>query len=230
MQLRSALTDSRLTDFLESSQFHALPAEDKLAGLVGEMERLNLPLESENLAQIYTALPAQVTSSISKREIQKIELPMRVFNQVRDALQDERLQTYLESGAYRALPAEDELAGLVGEMARLNLPLESENLAHIYSSLPAQVTSSIAKRDIQQVNLPMRVFNQVREALQDERLRTYLESASYRTLPAEDKLASLVAGRCRAWVSRLNPRTSAKFTRRFPLRCLRLSPNGRFRG
>ena len=162
-------------DYLDNGEFKNLGREDKLAAIVGEIRRLKMELDSDNLGHIYSALPGQISANVKKEDVQKVELPMKVFDQVRAALNNEDVKRYLESDEFKNLGREDKLAAIVGEIRRLKMELDSDNLGQIYSALPGQISANVKKEDVQIVMLPMKVFDQVRAALNNEDVKRYLE-------------------------------------------------------
>jgi flagellin-specific chaperone FliS len=191
-QVRAALADARMQKYLDSQGYCDLPKEDKLAALINMILELKLPLESENLAHVHSALPQRLSAATVKGDIQKVELPFKVFRQARDAIGDPRIQKHLDSPVYQGLGKADKLAELVNEILKLNITLDSENLSQIFSALPQHLSMKTVKADIQKVELPLKVFRQVRGALRNMRIQNYLESKEYQGLDKEDRLAALV--------------------------------------
>src|SRR5208283_5361485 len=158
-----------------------IPAGEKLVGIVGKIKELKLTLESDNLGQIYSALPQKLSKKVAKKDVQKIELPMAVYEQLIVALNDERVQAYLDSEEFKEIPAGEKLVGIVGKIKELKLTLESDNLGQIYSALPQKLSKKVAKKDVQLVQLPMAVYEQLIVALNDERVQAYLDKYDRQT-------------------------------------------------
>ncbi len=178
-----------IRDYLGSSEFKDLDAEDKLAALVKKIKDKKMPLQSTRLSSIYTALPLQLPGGVLKRDIRRVNLSMTVFSQLREAL--EAIRDYLSSSDFIDLSAEDKLAALVGKIKEKKLPLESSSLAQVHTALPPRLPGGVPKHDIKVVALSMKVFDQVRAGLQS--IREYLSSSEFKELNAEDKLMALVA-------------------------------------
>src|SRR5439155_1662339 len=64
-QVRHALKDDQIQAYLDSEKFQKLPRQDRLSELVNKILELQLPLESENLATIFGALPVQLSGKTS---------------------------------------------------------------------------------------------------------------------------------------------------------------------
>jgi alkylated DNA nucleotide flippase Atl1 len=178
--------------YLDSAEFAGLAKEDRLAALVNEILKLELPLESENLGHVFSALPQQLSAYRVKGDIQFVNLPLKVFEQARAAIAEARVQAYLDSAEFAGLAKEDRLAALVNEILKLGLPLESENLGHVFSALPQKLSAHRVKGEIQFVSLSLKVFEQARAAIADARVQAYLDSAEFAGLAKEDRLAALV--------------------------------------
>ncbi len=190
--IRNALNDDSMKDYLSSSEFKNQPKEEKLLSLVYKALELNLPLESENLSQIFSALLSTLPGGIKKADIHKINLPLRSAEAIRNALNDDSMKDYLSSDEFKNLPKEEKLLSLVYKAIELNLPLESENLSQIFSALPSTLPGGVKKADIQVINLPLRSAEAIRNALNDDSMKDYLSSDEFKNLPKEEKLLSLV--------------------------------------
>jgi len=200
-QLRNAIKDQRIQEFLDSDEFlnpEQTPAEDRLRALVKKIRALGLPLDSDNLGFIYSGLPARLSAKARKKDIQKVLLTEAVYDELRAAIQDERVQEFLDRDAFadpEQTPAEDRLAILVEQIRELGLPLDSDNLGHIHSGLPARLSARITKEDIQGVGLPAAVYSQLQTAIADQRIQAFLDRDAFmdpEQTPAEDRLGALV--------------------------------------
>ena len=191
--LMSSLGVKEVQEYLNSEEYEQIPKQDKLSVLVEKLLELNLPLKSGNLGHIYSGLPSQLSKWVSKKDILRVDLSFEVFQQVREAVNDSSVQEYLDSDIFFNLTKEDKLAGLVEKILELKLPLKSQNLAHIYNALPPQLSQRVDKKDIQGVDLPLRVFRQVREAINDGRIKQYLDGRGFPLLTREIRLRALVS-------------------------------------
>ncbi len=72
------------------------PANERLVGLVEKIRELGLKLDSDNLGHIYSALPNRLSAKVKKDDIQLVQLPKAVYDQLQAALSDERVQKYLK--------------------------------------------------------------------------------------------------------------------------------------
>ena len=107
----------------------------------------NFYLGTKSLYAFLTELKKQAGPEI-KDKIQIIQLPIRAYVSLVTSLRYPSIQAFLESEEFRQLAREDKLGELVRKIQELELPLESENLAHIYSALPAQLSPRVPKREI----------------------------------------------------------------------------------
>jgi hypothetical protein len=85
VQLITALANEDVQKYLDGDEYGKMSPEDRLGALVGKILDLELPLESENLGQIYSALPARLSTNIEKKNVQIVQLPLAVYKQVRKA-------------------------------------------------------------------------------------------------------------------------------------------------
>ncbi len=150
------------------------PANERLVGLVEKIRELGLKLDSDNLGHIYSALPNRLSAKVKKDDIQLVQLPKAVYDQLQAALSDERVQGYLDRELLEK-PANERLVGLVEKIRELGLKLDSDNLGQIYSALPNRLSAKVKKDDIQKVELPKAVYDQLQAALSDERVQRYLK-------------------------------------------------------
>ena len=192
VQLITALGNTGIQAYLESAAFKGTPASERLVGLLEKIREIGLPFDSDNLGQIYSALPQKLSPTVNKDDIQLVQLPKLVYDQLQKALADSRVQAYLESAAFKGTPASERLVGLLEKIREIGLPFDSDNLGHIYSALPQKLSPTVNKDDIQKVELPKLVYDQLQKALADSRVQAYLESAEFLNKPMRDRLAILI--------------------------------------
>jgi hypothetical protein len=169
LQLRESLKKERvreLTDSWQGKEGDDPEAESRLVELVVFIKRtLGLELDSENLGQIYTALP-----HVLKAKVKMVNLPLNTVLQLRAALEDQRVKDLTDDwqGKESDDPeAESRLVELVVLIKRtLGLELDSENLGQIYIALPQAL-----KAKVKIVNLPLNTVLQLRAALDDQRVK-----------------------------------------------------------
>ena len=192
-QLQTALSDERVQEYLDRDEFLDTPANERLVRLVEKIRELGLRLDSDNLGQLYSGLPDRLSDKVKKLNIQKIELPKSIYDQLQMALSDERVQEYLDSNEFMAKPANERLVKLVEKIRELGLRLDSDNLEQVYSGLPDRLSDKVKKADILGIGLPKAVYDQLQATLFDERVQKYLDSNEFMDIPASERLVRLVA-------------------------------------
>lgn len=191
-QLKTALADERVQVYLDSEEFEKMPAGERLAGLVEKIRELQIVLENDSLSQIHSALPQQLSAKVRKDDVHMVQLSKAVYDQLRAALADERMQVFLDSEDFLMLPAADRLAGLLEKIRELGSKLDTDNLGQIYSGLPQQLSRRVGREAIYKVELPKVVYDQLRMALADSRVQAYLDSEEFDSAPGSERLALLV--------------------------------------
>ncbi|OVE77190.1 hypothetical protein BVX98_03345 [bacterium F11] len=175
-----------------------IDSEDRLGILMDLWEALEIPVSSDNMSRIHTALPRELSPNLPKEDVQYVGLPRRTYKQVRDAVYHDQVQPYLKgekafSHTELKLPVfkvldgkritdddvdpEDRLGVLMDLWDALGIQVDSENMGQVYSALPKELAPGLLRRDFKQVNLPLPVYKQVRAAVYDERVQSYFGGA-----------------------------------------------------
>jgi hypothetical protein len=192
--IRCNLEDEKILNYLQSDGWKQLDAEDRLVSLVNKMKDFGMELGgAENLAQLYTALPRTINGYPFKISIQKVDLPIRVYEAIRNNLENENIQSYIESDEWKELDAENRLVALLNKMKEFAMELGgTKNLGQLYSGLPKMINGKELKGDIQKVDLPMRVYEEIRKTLNEEEVINYINSEEWLLLPIEERLPAIV--------------------------------------
>ncbi|MCR4337577.1 MAG: hypothetical protein NUV91_07215, partial [Candidatus Omnitrophica bacterium] len=141
VELMTILGHQQVQDYLQGEMME-IPAEDRLVGLVDKMIETGLNLRSENLGQIYSALPSELGRGIRKRDVKHVNLRWEVFQQVREALKDEEVQRYVRGKLPKTYAS---VRIFIAEVKRRGLPLDTTNALGVYTALPAEWKSYFAE-------------------------------------------------------------------------------------
>jgi len=180
--LRESLFHPTISAFLKSGEYKNLSPEDKLIALIDLLESNKLLGKSQNLGQIFSALPPEL-----KKEMNKISLPLNELRALRGALSDPTISAFLKSGEYKKLLPEDKFIALIDLLESNKLLGKSRNLAQIFSALPPE-----QKKEMRMVSLPLNELRALREALSDPTISAFLKSGEYKKLSPEDKFIALI--------------------------------------
>ncbi|MBP9853306.1 MAG: hypothetical protein KBD53_00385, partial [Candidatus Omnitrophica bacterium] len=178
-QIFEAYEDAELKDFIDNEILKFLK-EDRLVAIVEKMKELKLFFSSNDLGRFYYKSPKQLTSKISKKDIQMVYVSKPVYDQFRAGLLDQDMQDYLNSDEFWEIPRDHKLAAIVKKLGMRGY------LAHLFTALPYQLSSRITKEDIGKVDVSTMVYDQLQTAFDDPRAQKYFKQ--YLAQPLKKKI------------------------------------------
>jgi hypothetical protein len=145
LEIDAALQDERIDTFLRSKEFSEIPKEENLLALVLKIKKLNIPLSSDNLGSIYSALPS-MCGSVAKAKIGCINLRLNTALEIREVLQSSESEELLNSNTFSNLAPGDRFLRLMQIVRRhvSGLP----NNKKCFSAFPHQLSDQWYRADL----------------------------------------------------------------------------------
>jgi 6-phosphogluconolactonase/glucosamine-6-phosphate isomerase/deaminase len=165
-QVRNAIRDERIQAYLEGDEFQQLHTKEaKFLELVARIVDLGLPLDAKDLSEVFTYSPEMLSEHVSKNDIEPVEFPLtifknvreaqgifenmseayKIFKQVRTALIDDRIKTYVTGGELQKFPVKDRVGALIAMIKKCGLTLDTRDPRRVFAVLPEEVRSLVSE-------------------------------------------------------------------------------------
>ena len=173
----AAFNTKEVKEYLISDLFVNSPREDKLGKIEAKMRKAMA--FRATLREIHSALPKNLNDRVKRKEVQNVYMTNEAYWSFRRALNDVRMQRYLDSDRFAQLNPEDKLIAIVDALQHFGLPVPSDHLGYIFSALPLQISQRTFKQDVQHVALSIAVYRRLRSVLALPKARTWLRSPAF---------------------------------------------------
>ncbi|MBF0619635.1 MAG: hypothetical protein HQL19_05655, partial [Candidatus Omnitrophica bacterium] len=150
---------------LEAPAFRMLPADEKLAEMTRILTRQNEESLSQTyMHQIYTALPRQISPSLKRADILKVNLTLKQFDHLRKSLErNKQLIVFIEKKLMQ-MPKRERLEGLTTWFHHKdhNTLLHRVLPSQLHSGLPQQLMTGVMRSDIPRIDHAMAASDWIR--------------------------------------------------------------------